>query len=496
VIDQAGVFTEAIPSASLKNPSAGIREKAALWLDFEEMTEDGKFFSYGIGARTYGAIWPDRRPQPEMWQIKKSGQPVTAKLIEPDHGMVEITNHYLFTNLSDITINWMLQADNEIVEKGDFSFDFPPQRTAMVMIPFSKPEIRSGAEYRLLLSFRQKVKTAWADEGFEIAWEQFDLPWQKQLADVTVQKIPLLLHKEENNTLIIYGDNFRYVFDKNQGTLSSIKISGKEMLKKGPELNLWRAPLANETDEWNYRSSNTKHRTEGYGRFAASEWYSAGIDDLGVKQEAFEFRMTDNGHAEVIIKNVVLTATGRGAFINRYKYLISGTGEMTIEHSMIPSGDMPSWLPRVGLEWILNRSLGNVEWYGRGPQENYPDRKSGYKTGIYKTTVKEMYEPYLIPQDYGLRTDNRWVRMTDNSGTGIEFSGDKLFNFSAHPYSRENLTRALYTYQLELFDGITFNFDYADSGVGCTALSVFPQYQVFPQRFDFKTTIKPIYGNL
>lgn len=496
VIDQAGIFTEVIPSASLKNPSQEIRKKASLWLDFEVMLVDGEFFSYGIGARTYGAIWPDRHPQPEMWQIKKSGQPVTAKFINADAGLVEITNRFLFTNLSEIQTKWMLQSDNEIIDKGDISFDFPAQRSALVQIPFTKPEIKEGKEYRLLLSFCQKTKTAWADAGFEIAWEQFGLPWFKPTTDTSVQKIPLLLRKEENNKLILYGADFSYVFDKKTGTLSSIRVSGKEMIKKGPELNLWRAPLANETDEWNYRRSNTKHRTDGYGRFAASEWYSSGLDLLQVRQEDFNFRMVNNEHAEVTVKNVTLTATGMGAFINHYKYLISGTGEITIEHTVIPNGDVPSWLPRVGLEWILDRSLENIEWYGRGPQENYPDRKTGYKTGIYKSTVMGMYEPYLIPQDYGLRTDNRWVRITDATGTGIEFSGNKLFNFNAHPFSRENLTRALYTYQLKPFDGITFNFDYADSGVGCTALSVFPQYQLMPQRYDYKMKLKPLTGDL
>jgi beta-galactosidase len=159
---------------------------------------------------------------------------------------------------------------------------------------------------------------------------------------------------------------------------------------------------------------------------------------------------------------------------------------------VIPDGDIPSWLPRIGMEWILEPSFENVEWYGRGPQENYPDRKSGYRIGVFKSTVAGMYEPYLIPQDYGLRTDNRWVRMTDKDGVGLEFSGSSLFNFSAHPYSADNLTKALYTYQLQPFDGITFNFDYATSGVGCTALSVFPQYQVLPQRYDFTVRIKPV----
>jgi beta-galactosidase len=101
-----------------------------------------------------------------------------------------------------------------------------------------------------------------------------------------------------------------------------------------------------------------------------------------------------------------------------------------------------------------------------------------------------MYEPYLIPQDYGLRSDNRWVRMTDENGAGLEFKGNKLFNFSAHPYTSENLTKALYPFQLHPSDGITFNLDYATSGVGCTALSVFPEYQVMPQRYDFRLTVR------
>ena len=190
------------------------------------------------------------------------------------------------------------------------------------------------------------------------------------------------------------------------------------------------------------------------------------------------------------IRNVMMLATSGGAFMNHYIYHIDGSGEITIDHTVMPDGDMPAWLPRVGVEWILSKSLSNVQWYGRGPQENYPDRKSGYKTDIYKSTVIEMYEPYLIPQDYGLRCDNRWVRMTDDAGTGLEFSGDKLFNFSAHPYTSENLTKALYPFQLHPSDGITFNFDYATSGVGCTALSVFPAYQVMPQRYDFRMTVR------
>jgi len=493
IIDQVGIFPKNISSASLENPSSDLKKQAAIWLDFEEMNEGGEFFSYGIGARTYGTIWPDRKPQPEMWQIKKSAQPVSTKLISSDKGEIEITNRYLFTNLSELQAEWILQADGEVISKGIIPVKLEPQKKAIVSIPFNKPEIKEGVEYRLLVSYKQKGKTLWADPGFEIAWDQLQLPWFKPISEV-IKTDPLssLNVKEEKSILTIAGKDFSYIFDKDKGTLISMLVKGKELIKNGPEMNVWRAPLANETDEWGFWSANNKHFTNGYGRTVSTEWYSAGLDKLHMVNESFKATKGDNNDVIVEIRNIALLGTWRGAFLNHFTYTIKSNGEITIDHSVMPDGDMPSWLPRVGVEWIMDKSLSNIQWYGRGPQENYPDRKSGYKTDVYKSTVTDMYEPYLIPQDYGLRCDNRWVRLTDNSGVGLEFSGNSMFNFSAHPYSDENLTNALYTYQLHPYDGIVFNFDYATSGVGCTAVSVFTQYQVMPKRYDFTMTVKPV----
>jgi beta-galactosidase len=491
-IDQVGVFTKVISPELLASPTLELKKQSALWLDFEEIIEKGEFFSYGIGARTYGAIWPDRRPQPEMWQIKKSGQPVSVSLLSPEKGEVKIINRFLFTNLNKLQTIWMLQSDDETIESGELNFDLPAQKTVTLNVPFHKPELKEGVEYRLLLSFRSKEKTSCAEKGFEIAWDQFPLSWYKPVAQKAENITSDIRIDTKHDSLILSGRDFFYCFDKKTGFLISIKSGGKELLKQGAKLNLWRAPLANETDEWGFGRSNKKHTTDGYGRMAATEWYSVGLDKIQSILSGFEVIQNDNKLVTLVIDNVSTFGNGRGSFLNHFKYHINSNGEMIIEHSAIPNGDMPSWLPRIGLEWILDKDLDNVQWYGRGPEENYPDRKSGYKIGIYSKTTKEMFEPYLIPQDNALRTDNRWVRMTDGNGKGLEFSGEKLFNFSAYPYSTENLTRALYSYQLQQFDGITFNFDYATSGVGCTALCVFPEYQVMPQRFDYTMKVRLI----
>ena len=93
---------------------------------------------------------------------------------------------------------------------------------------------------------------------------------------------------------------------------------------------------------------------------------------------------------------------------------------------------MPALLPRIGLTMTLIDPLQQVKWYGRGPEENYPDRKTGYAIGIYENNVDDMFEPYLIPQDCGLRCDNRWLAMSNKSGLGLRFAMDEPFNFNAY----------------------------------------------------------------
>jgi beta-galactosidase len=494
VLDEAGIFTKQVPNDQLLQPSEELKGQAALWLDFESISEGDDYFSYGIGARTYGAIWPDRRPQPEMWQMKKSAQPVLTTLISAETGEVEVTNRFLFTGLDELQGRWMLEEDGEVLQEGPLDLSIRPLQKMTVKIPFTKPAVKPGAEYRLQVSFRLKDNTTWAEKGFEIAWDQMELPWKAAPVMTAALATRALDVQESNDELTIRGRDFSCVISRNTGLLVSVRVSGKEMIRSGAELNLWRAPLANEIDEWTFWSSNIKSRKDGFGRFAATEWYSTGLDRMWWMKDSFSWREPDSSSVEVLSRSIHVTGDGRGAFIDNLRYTIGSDGVITIENSLVPNGQMPSWLPRIGQQWILDNGLVNISWYGRGPQENYPDRKTGYRIGVYSSTASDMYEPYLKPQDYGLRTDNRWVRVTDAGGTGLEFTGDRPFNFSAQIYDTENLTRAMYTYQLHKADGITLNLDYATSGVGCTAAGVFPEYQVMPGRYDFRLTVKPLFG--
>ena len=500
-LDNVGIFNDAVLPGNF-DP-----KKAALWLNFEKESDQGSYFSYGIGARTYGSIWPDRRPQPEMWQMKKSVQPLSIKMIDDEAGWVEVWNRNNFLDASYYKTRWFLEADDEIIQQGELNLQVPAQSKKLIQIPYKKPTIKPGKEYRIMVSSCLAKDELWANAGHEVSWDQLELSWFQKLEVAAVKQNSEIKLDKTGDEIAVYGTDFKYAFDKKSGMLKSIQIKGKEMLKLPLKLNVWRAPLANEQDQWNSRSVQPNNWKTGFGAQIATEYYSSGLDTLTFYPMSVECKEV-NGKVYFDVREICLTGSSNklekrdlyisgvqfNGFENLYSYVISADGVLNLHHKVIPQGNMPLWLPRIGLTMTLGKSFDQVEWYGRGPQENYPDRKTGYKIGIYKTTVKDMYEPYLLPQDCGLRTDNRWMKITDAEGLGLNIKMNKLFNFNASIYSTENLTKAMYTYQLKEQDGNTLNLDYATSGVGCTARGIFDAYRALPQLYEREITIVPVLG--
>lgn len=502
-IDNVGIFKEVVPIQDLRRSTISY-SNAALWLDFEKEEDKGTFYSYGIGARTYGSIWPSRQIQPEMWQMKKTGQPLTFRLLDAEHGIVEVWNHNHFLDASHYRTYWYLEEDGQVVDKGLLALSVPPLKKTQVRIPYVKWLPKAGKEYFIRISSCLKSDELWAPAGHEVSWEQFRLPWFKPV-EVEPKKLSVAnITNETAERVVISGLDFEYTFDKKEGFLNSMIYKGKELIKMGLTMNVWRAPLANELDGWCAINAKSQNWKEGYGYNVATEFYSTGIDDMWHLPVSFEVKKIE-GKIIVNIRDFYLTqdndqlmqdlyikSIACNGFENRYEYIISGDGQIELSHMVIPNGIMPKWLPRMGMTLMLNKDMEQVSWYGRGPQENYPDRKTGYRIGIYSSSVTEMYEPYLLPQDYGLRTDNRWVKVTDKQGIGLLFKMDQLFNFNLYPYTTDNLTKAMYTYQLQSAEGITMNLDYVTSGVGCSARSILRPYRVMPQMYSRKITIQPI----
>ncbi|HET6557320.1 MAG TPA: glycoside hydrolase family 2 TIM barrel-domain containing protein [Prolixibacteraceae bacterium] len=491
--DQLAIFDKAVPVNELLNPTDGLKKSALCWLDFDTQATQDEFFSMGVGGRTYGVIWPDRTPQPEMWQIKKSAQPVAVKLTDETKGEVEIWNRYHFTNTSEVDAVWQLQCDGVVVKEGKIETSVAPLSKANYTIPYLPFKKQAGKEYFLMVSFREKQDRPWAAKGFEIAWDQLPLKVAASLPDEPIAAASAPELSETQETIQVKAGSCTYTFSKETGSLVSINYEGIELLKQGLNLNVWRAPLANDIDQWTVWASGLT-RQPGWGLGQSNSWFAFGLDHLTTKADRISHSKSE-GQLTLVIESHSWAGQLSTSFDNKFIYTISGSGKMTLDHTVTPAGKMPEWLPRVGVQLVLNPSFSQLSWLGRGPFETYPDRKTGAKIGLYSGTVAEQYNDYLIPQENGNKTDVRWTVLQNTDGLGVRISSTQPFNFSAQQLDSDNLSRALYPFQLKPFDGVTLNLDYALSGVGCTAISVLNQYRVMPSQHQFRLVFEPFNKN-
>lgn len=498
VMDEVKVFDKAVSLNELKNKT----ESAVLSLDFEADTkpEDEDFFAVGLGGRTYGIIWPDRKIQPEIHQIKKSGQPVKIEAVDVKNGLIEITNRHQFKNLNELDGMWLLTVNGDTIQRGFFEVDCNPGELVVDTIPFRMPEIELDSECLLTVSFLLKEDTKWAGAGYEIAWEQFAVPAEisvkEQVAisgEITVQ--------ENKEDIVVSGKNFRYVMDKKTGQLTSVQFEEMQYLENGPEFNVWRAPLANDIDPWGSYMFEQGKMTPGFGRSIDNQLRTLGLKNL--VSEVHEIKVKQLSENEVVIQIGAFSNSSVNPSKRAYEWFFSSgfernetwtfkaDGTIELEQEIIPHGPMPDMLQKIGLQFQLPKAFTNVEWYGRGPFENYPDRKTGAKVGLYNSDSDKMFEPYLIPQEYGNRSDVRWLKVQNEQGNGLLIKGGDLLNFSLHKYSTDNLERAMYNYQLKEAPHTILNVDYEVTGVGGTANRQLQKYRVMPGMKKYRLTIKP-----
>lgn len=494
-IDEVRIYDKALTIQQLKNQSPEEASRIALAsLSFEETRNAGSFFGTGLGGRTYGIVWPDRNIQPEIYQIKRSAQPVLIEVEDLKNGLFRITNQHNFTNLNEFALEWALAANGKdfLTQQTMPGPDCPPGNTVVIQLKFDAGQLQSTEDLWVTISFQLKEDKNWAKAGHEIAWEQFLFSTNKNESQAeSTKRAPTIEIGEQQ--IQIKGEQFTYLIDANTGTFRSILFNGKELINECFDFSVWRAPLANDMDPWGSGEFTRTNYTPGLGRSIENQLRTLGLESPGhsVYSVAAEY-LTDNKSR---LKMVIFTATermGTGFEENRtYDFLPDGT--IDLSHKIIPHGDMPVLLPKTGLKFLLPEEFNQVEWYGRGPFETYPDRKTGAKVGIWQSSADTEYVPYLIPQDHGNKTDVRWLAVRNTEGQGFRVEAvSGLLNFSLHNYSTDNLTRAVYPFQLYKPGYLTLNVDYEVTGVGETARRQLAKYRVLPTTKNYRIKFVPI----
>lgn len=490
IVDEVRIFRSALSGQQLNaviQGEATPSDDAALWLDFETTRENGTFYSLGIDGRDYGLVWADRSIQPELWQVKKTPQPVKVEAVDALKGEFKITNRFNFTNLNALKASWTLYGDVHPLQNGMIELSIPPGESKTVRLPFARPNvIAPGTEYRILFRFTLPEKTQWAQAGHEVAWEQIDIPFEMpDSPQLQYNQMAGLSVEENSQEAIVTGTDFNYRFDKRSGTLSSIRYQGQELIEEGPLFSAWRAPISNEKDHW------------GGAIFFDQWWKYPVLYDPVISVESVQVEQLRPQVVRISVSTEMsgeLTAESMkdSRFQSDYVYHIYGSGDILLQNDVTPRGDWPAWIPKIGINVTLPGRYQNFSWYGRGPFETYPDRKTGAKVGVYSETTDEQYNPYLHPQDYGNKTDVRWAALTDGNGIGLLVSGvNELVNVRAQQYDTENLSKARYSFQLNPRDAVTLSVDHRLTGVGGTPIPTLKKYRTLPKEYSYTIRIRP-----
>ena len=433
-----------------------------------------------------GLIWPDRTPHPALYEHKKLVQPILVSEISAATGEIEVKNDHHFVTLDGVALEWVLLINGEARGSGTMALPhIAPQTSVPLTVPISPPPLLSSSD-EVILSVRFVLTegTSWAEVGHEVAWEQLPVAWSAPDRDqMTPAPFQAITMERGEREIQIYNKSFSAVIEAQSGEVSSYRYNGVELMATPLQLNLWRA--ATDNDGFKLFAGSK----ENPGQHLAA-WLEAGLDRL--VWSVVDVRVRQPAPLLVQIERRLLS----GRIEHIQKLTIYGNGDLTIENEVEVSAKLPP-LPRVGLTMQMAAGFEGVSWYGRGPHESYSDRKAGAPVGIYEGTVTGQYVPYIVPQEYGNKSDVRWIKLENReAGVGLKVRGarhTKLFEASVSHYTAADLHGARHTYELEPRPETVLNIDFAQAGLGGASCGpgVLPHYELPPQTFRFVFRLSP-----
>ncbi len=470
----------------------GIDDNLLLWLTFDEIETTGRFYSYGStplsgSGSMNGIIAYNREPEPEAWQVKRSHAPVYFEAVDLSAGLIRVHNRHQFTNLDEFETAWMLKENGRVIEEGELNLNVKPLEEEEVVIPISS-DISDDQYFDLFISVRLKENKMWADAGYEIAFGEFHLKdaetFKPDFWAYDSSQTGQVLLEEGEESITVSGENFKYIFSLKDGSIESLSWNEAEIIHRGSVLNASRVPIMNEVSSWGVAEFDLIY-----------EW---GIDELVHELKQVDVYQNSDDSIRLTFEVNSYSGVARDMrFDNTFVYTVSGNGEIRLEHKVIPrleySGWPPShipWLQKLGLQFTLGSEIQTLDWFGRGPFETYPDRKTGAKTGIYSVNIDDIEIPYIIPQDFDNRSGVRWAKISTGNGEALAFYSDHLMNVAIDPY--ENLDSAWYPYQLRRSSNPVMSIDHKVTGVGGTPVTAREEYRTYATKYHYTLYFLPL----
>ena len=442
--------------------------------DFGDTPNDANFCTDGI-------VWPDRTPHPALYEFKKLVQPLRVEWGTAP-GCIKITSKQDFARLDWLRGEWQLLVDGERRAGGTL----PPLKVAPHESLEVTLDLPDGPGERFFnCHFYQAAATPWAPAGHEVAWEQLACQSQGQEpeAEPVAEPVAQPTSAENETTIVLRAGDVRAIFDKATGVLVSFGKDGAELIQRGPLLNVWRAG----TDNDGIKVMGSR----GQEWKPLFRWLALGLDRVAHRLESIKLVAGKDGAPAVEIVHCVSGRERWDDFRHVHRYTLLPSGDLQVENSVRLGPDVRD-IPRVGVCLVLAPGLEHLEWYGRGPWDNYSDRKASAMVAHHRSTVTEQYVPYVMPQEHGLKSDVRWLRLTDDQGEGLEVRGAPWLHFSASHFSADDLFAARHTFDLSPRPEVILSLDAAHRGLGTASCGpdTLDKYKLLESEYEFGYRLK------
>ena len=476
---QGGCIWDWVDQGLLTHDAQG-REFYAYGGDFgENMPSDGNFCINGL-------VGPDRKPHPQLAEVRKVYQPIKIEVVDWDSLKFRIINHFDFSNLNEYTLLYRLRTDvahepavhpdsfllvpkaeeklcdiipialvphdtgyftmsQEIIEAVRDLDTIAPGRDVMLDFYLMKKSPADLAEYVDNHSEKNRV----------VAYEQFKLPVPMlEKGGVNLGFITdSVTFYWENALLHVNVGKLEILFDK-EGHITTITKNGKPVVVDGPRLCFWRPPTDND-------------RVDGHGELL---WHRIGLDNLTWKVKGINITpIYEDGFYMTVEKNAY-NENQEDVFWAFEQYLVKRSGDILVNYNIHPD-DWVTFLPKIGVQMKVSNELVTTEWVGYA-QETYPDRQACGFVGHYEAPTDDLFHYYVRPQTAGNHMGTRYVSLFNkehermlSAQLGNFIDGD-IFQFSIYPYDDENIEQAKHTNELQRKGYYTLNIDYAQAGLG------------------------------
>lgn len=420
-----------------------------------------------------GVVFSDRTLKPHYPELKHAYQWVTIKATDALKGDFTIKNRYQFTDLNKFSGKWSLTENGDQIASGTFNpGEIAPGAEKAVHISYPL-KAKPGNEYFIRLSLHLNTEESWAPKGFEVAAQQLAVPNNKPAHEIKSTK-GMLAATEDGGLITIKGSGFSLTFDKAKGTFTRIDENGRNLLSDngGPRLHLWRAPHQID-DMWAY-----------------TDWDKKGLTRLSWKVNNVTYKEAGNGAIRI---SADLSGYGRQNFKVDHKavYVINTNGKIHAENE-VSTSDSTFSLARMGVRMLLDHQLNQFDYYGRGPMENYADRKRGADVGHYFSTVVQQLTPYEKPMECGNHEDVRWANLKAANGMKLNVKADtSMMQVSALPYTDEEMAPVAYKIDLPESKSTVLVISHKTLGAGSNGCGPRPleQYRVYGKKTTFSYDI-------